>query len=713
MNCPACGTPQPPEARFCMSCGARLSGAGTPAGAGRSTDFENLRRLVPAEYADQLLAAGGAARGERRVVTILFLDVAGSTAMSENLDPEDVMEIMNGAFATLVQPILRYGGTLARLTGDGVLAFFGAPIAHEDDPQRACRAALDILEHARQYGEQLRARRRIDGFNVRVGLNTGLVVVGEVGSDLRVEYTAMGDAVNLAARMESAAEPGTVVLTGHTRELAGNLFAFEDLGSVNVKGKARPVNAYRLIGPAKKTAREPAPSISVGRNGDLARVQAAVDAAVAGRGGLLAITGEPGVGKSRLIAEARAQSPGAEWVTISCASYGQTSSYQSVREILFRLISASEILPDESAYLLDDALRDGVQPDVTPARMRERTVEILRDCIRSRAAEKPLVVVLDDIQWADRPSLEAIAEVLPIVDESPVLFVLSCRPGGETSDIFERILEGRENVRVHVGPLEEREAAQLLDTLLAGHDLPAPARSLILQTAEGNPYFIHEVVRSVIELGLAEGALSGGLPHLSHMAIPTTVRGAIMARLDRLSHQERQILQTAAVIGRAFDADLLVEVLEPAVDRTELDRVLEDLSSRGFIHSAPADSTARGAAFVSESAPHSRHFVGRVQTARGRYIFRDPMTTEVCYKSQLRTRRRTMHRLVGEAMERGCAAGTRSCGVSVLAYHFDKAGEVERAVVYLNRAAENARKIGEVREAEAFERRVLELTKPE
>jgi class 3 adenylate cyclase len=208
---------------------------------------EAIQRLVPREFADRLLATRGQVQAERRIVTILFSDVKGSTALAEALDPEDVMEIIDGAFDALIEPIYRYEGTLARLMGDAVLAFFGAPIAHEDDPERACRAALEIVEGARAYAERLERDRGIADFSVRVGINTGLVVVGEVGSDLRAEYTAMGDAINLAARMEGAAKPGTVLITDETHKLIAPLFETEALGSIEVKGKAEPVSVHRVL----------------------------------------------------------------------------------------------------------------------------------------------------------------------------------------------------------------------------------------------------------------------------------------------------------------------------------------------------------------------------------------------------------------------------------------------------------------------------------
>ncbi len=250
--CPSCDTECLKDAKFCHNCGqSLLSKFGDNLSEQKSSSLtnsrNNLERLMPKEYVDRLLRSKGKMEGERRVVTILFSDVKGSTSLAEDLDPEEVLEIMNGAFEMLIKPITRYGGTLARLMGDAILAFFGAPIAHDDDPYLACRAALDILDGAKTYSEKLQKDRGIEGFAVRVGINTGLVVVAEVGADLRVEYTAMGDAVNIAARMESTAEPHTILITEATKRLVQDKFNLKSMGPISVKGKAKPLNVFRLM----------------------------------------------------------------------------------------------------------------------------------------------------------------------------------------------------------------------------------------------------------------------------------------------------------------------------------------------------------------------------------------------------------------------------------------------------------------------------------
>src|SRR3954452_15014200 len=352
MNCPACGTTNPDGSRFCNACGTQLdANAEAP-----------LDPFLPRELLAKLEAAraGRAMEGERRVVTMLFCDVKGSTAMAETMDPEDWTEIMNGAFERLIAPVYRYEGTLARLMGDAIFAFFGAPIAHEDDPQRAVGAGLDIISGCDSYKGDGRARHGLD-LDVRVGIHTGPVMVGQVGSDLRLEYTAMGDAVNVAARMEQTAEPGTVQVTGETSRLVESVFEVERRGAIEVKGKAEPVEAYTVLRRRHTHGanREMRDSPLIGRIRELDELTRAIEEAQAGRGRIVSIVGEAGLGKSRLIAEARAEwdrrMPDAHtdeelhrgWETWQCVSYDATRPYSQYRRRVARVAGIDDTDPPE------------------------------------------------------------------------------------------------------------------------------------------------------------------------------------------------------------------------------------------------------------------------------------------------------------------------------------------------------------------------------
>jgi len=311
VSCPNCGFRSPADFAFCPKCATALAAPALTAERDTQAMLSHaVERLIPKAFADRLLATRGQVSRERRMVTILFCDVKGSTAMAEQLDPEEVLEIMDGAFDVLIEPVTRHEGTLARLMGDAVLAFFGAPLAHEDDPERAIRAALEITAGAKRYAEVLERERGISGFNVRVGIHTGLVVVGEVGSDLRVEYTAMGDAVNLAARMEQHAPPGGILITHDTYRQVRGVFDVEPQEPLTVKGMAEPVHTCLVLRAKPRAFRKPLRGVEgietrmVGRQAELKHLQDALYAAMEdGALQVATVVGEAGVGKSRLLHE--------------------------------------------------------------------------------------------------------------------------------------------------------------------------------------------------------------------------------------------------------------------------------------------------------------------------------------------------------------------------------------------------------------------------
>ena len=349
MLCPKCQFDCPPDYAFCPKCGRPLTASPEEPVSRLELELqaERLQRLVPREYAERLLGARGQVGRDRRIVTMLFCDIKGSTAMAEKLDPEDVMEIMDGAFDLLIEPVYRYEGTLARLMGDAVLAFFGAPIAHEDDAQRAALAALEIVAGVRRYAARLEEERGIRGFDVRAGIHTGLVVVGEVGSDLRAEYTAMGDAVNLAARLESAAEPGTVLVSEDTHRLIAPLFETVALDPIEVKGRSEPVPVYRVLAareqPGKPRGIPGLESPLVGREAEFAALRKALERLQAGVGGIVTVVGEAGIGKSRLVAEVRkgAVTAPLRWVEGRCLSYGTSIAYLLWLDVLRGLLGVT------------------------------------------------------------------------------------------------------------------------------------------------------------------------------------------------------------------------------------------------------------------------------------------------------------------------------------------------------------------------------------
>ena len=748
-TCTQCGALLPPQAKFCPTCGARVSRDAEAPEKPADKFRKRVGRLMPRTYADQLLASGREMSGERRVVTILFCDIVGSTAMAEQLDPEDVMEIMDGAFDAMIEPIVRYEGTVARLMGDAVLAFFGAPIAHEDDPERACRAALEILNGVQAYGERLEQERGIAGFNVRVGINTGLVVVGEVGSDLRVEYTAMGDAINLTARMESAAEPGTILITEETHKLIAPLFETEAIGPMEVKGKAEPVSAFRVRevkpSPTKPLGIAGLDSPLVGREKEVSALQGAIEGLETGEGAIVTVVGEAGIGKSRLVAEARKRNASGAthgpagttrrlgrashltWVEGRCLSYGSSIAYLLWLDVLRNLLG---VTPEEDQARVRDALHeqvtrlcpdsfDQVYPhlarlmslppelvegltseaeaqeeldDVDGAKLRSNTFLAVERILTSAASQQPLVIVCEDLHWADPTSLDLLEHVLDLTDRVPLLLILVFRPRRDHGSWRLRETVAADDTRHHVdltlAHLTADDTQDLMRNLLGLEALNPALKARIQSRAEGNPFYVEEVVRSLVDAGaIAQDAATGrwvATQEVDRIPIPNTLHGVLMARIDRLGEETKRVLQMASVIGRVFLYQVLAAIAEA---ERRLDDRLVTLQREEMIRE-------------------------RARVPALEYIFKHELTREAAYRGLLRKERRVFHCRVAEALERLFSEPIDE-QLGLLAHHWERAGDAEKATGYLLQAGDQARTLYAHQEAIDYYKRALALLKAE
>lgn len=571
-----------------------------------------LTSAAPAPLMDKMRAAK--LTGERKPVTALFADVVGSTALAESMDAEDWTVIVNQAFELMSAAVFRYEGTIAQLQGDALLAFFGAPLAHEDDPERAVRAALDMVAATDEFAAELKAERGIE-FRIRAGINSGPVMVGNVGSDLRYEYTALGDAVNVAARMQTAAEPGTVVITDRTLRLIAGTFDVDDLGEIEVKGKAEPIHAYRVIGlrsvPERRRGLESVGLSSplVGRDGELDALQSLFQVVAAGRGRLAVVIGEPGIGKSRLMAELRAgigasTPPGdgesaALWIEGRCASYGRTVPYHLVLELVRSMLAipfaAAEhetrellnaalgaLLGDEAAdivpYLahllslpLGGEAAERIQGD--PDFLQGRYVASISRVVRALTAgaggtTRPVVMVAEDIHWADPASVDVLLQLMPLLTPLPVLQLFAGRaetdvPGwrlvSQAQAVFAEAL-----AEIRLAPLSEADSRGLVANLLEIESLPDAVRANILTRAEGNPFFVEEVIRMFIERSAIVRAGDRWMANESIVGveIPETLHGLLLARIDQLPDSAKRSLRVASVIGRQFPVRVLERVLD-------------------------------------------------------------------------------------------------------------------------------------------------------
>jgi class 3 adenylate cyclase len=626
-SCPNCGTVNQASAKFCMNCGTNLSdstqpagfSAETPSGSKKGADprLARLAAATPLALAEKIRASAHLA-GERRVVTALFADVVGSTALAEQMDPEDWTAVMNNAFDRLVPTVYRYEGTIARLMGDALLAFFGAPVAHEDDPVRAVYASLDLIAAARGYSPEVKRKYGID-FAVRVGLNTGPVVVGGVGNDLVYEYTAMGDAVNLAARMQAAARPMSVLITENTYRFIAPVFHVVDLGEVAVKGKSEPVHTYEVTGqkakPGKTRGLAGLESPMVGREAELAALLQTSAAVHAGLGRAVLVTGEAGLGKSRLIDEWKtrawepeepleAESSGElrrtiHWAEGRCLSYGQGLAYHLLIDLLRSLLGVPTTVGEAetrsgllalnkdlfgeanlevypylghllSVELTGEALERVRMLD--PQALQTQYLAALRQLLRALTVRHPLILVLDDIHWADPSSIDLLIKLLPLATEAPLLLCCVTRPDPHSHG-WKLVAAMKETmgaglVEINLQALSDSDSCQLIANLLEIEELPDRIREAILAKAEGNPLFVEEVIRVLIDRGaiVQQNGAWVAQKEIENLEIPDNLQGLLLARIDQLPDEVKRTLRVAAVIGRQFSVKVLEQVLARQIE---------------------------------------------------------------------------------------------------------------------------------------------------
>jgi class 3 adenylate cyclase len=733
-RCPQCAAELPPEAKFCPACGAKVEPAPAPPAAAPGPDelWARLERLMPAGYAERLRQTRGPASAERRLVTILFADVKGSTAMAERLDPEDVLEIMNGAFEGMIAPIFKHDGTLARLMGDAILAFFGAPLSHEDDPECAVRAALEIVANIRGYAQRLEQERGLHGFGVRVGLNTGQVVVGEVGSDLRVEYTAMGDAINLAARMEQAAPVGGVLLAPHTYALVRNLFEIEALEPVMVKGKSEPIPVYLALRARPRAfymaerGFETLETPLVGRASELLLLQEAFnDALEAQQTRLVTLVGEAGVGKSRLLAEFESwlqAQPGKGQVYYARATPEmQAAPYSLLRDLFVRRFAIQESDPPAEAQrrlraglagqmaaeqadligqLVGFDFRAGAGQAAAGLLGAEGSSDLvaaaeadLRQYFRSLASPasaagqaRPAVtlLLLEDLHWADDSALDFIQRWAAETPAARLLIIGLARPV-----FFERRPHWGEGqaayTQVEIRPLSARYSRALVSELLRGlslEALPAELATLLIEGTNGNPYHIEELFKMLVErrvLVAEQEPTKRDEPWTPAWRViperlaglkelPATLTGVLQARLDTLPPAERELAQQAAVVGERF-WDTALAQLNPASSAEKLQDALQALRRRQLI---------------------TEHALSQLQGTR-QFAFKHNLLHAVTYESVLLKTRRAYHAQVAAWLEQ--TAGKRlSEHALLIAEHYERAEQPAKAAELLRQAGDQALK---------------------
>ena len=683
-GCASCGTELPSGAKFCLECGTAVAGA-TP---GKSTAAAPERvplSYTPRHLADKILQSRSALEGERKQVTVLFADVKGSMELAEQLDPEEWHKILERFFAILTEGVHRFEGTVNQYTGDGIMALFGAPIAHEDHAQRACYAALALRDAVRGYANEVRIAHGIP-FGVRIGLNSGEVVVGRIGDDLRMDYTAQGHTVGLAQRMEALAESGHICLSEQTARLVDGYFRLVDLGRIKIKGAGEPVGVFDLegLGPLRTRfdrSRSRGLSKFAGRTAEMATLDAALAQALAGHGQVIGIVADAGTGKSRLCFEfteaCRAQ--GIRVRSTTGVAHGKAVPLLPVHDLyrgIFGItaqddaqsarhkIGGSILAVDEtlvpSLPLLFDFL--GVpDPDkpvaIEPGPDRQRSLlSVLKRLTLARSRREPEVILFEDLHWIDAATELFLENLVDAADASRTLLVVKFRPEFRADWTRRSYYQ-----QLALSPLDARAFGEMLGETLGSDVSLRDLIERIHSRSGGNPFFAEEIVQSLVESGALAGTTGQYqlIRRADALEIPATVQLVLAARIDRLGEREKNALQTASVIGRDFGLTLLRKVA--GLDAGALDESLRALVQAEFLHETAIYPEAQ-------------------------YQFRHPLTQEVAQDSQLRERRAQAHAAVARALI-DLHGNDLDGQAALLAHHYEAAGDAEEAIRWHERAA--------------------------
>ena len=713
MKCFKCQTDNPDAARYCNTCGCDLKQGGDTT----SRKITHLHPYTPKFLIEKILAHKSAIEGERKQVTVFFADVAGFTSMSDKLDPEQVHRVMDGAFRILLDEIHAYGGTINQFTGDGVMALFGAPVAHEDHARRACHAAIAIRNSMVAYHQEVKNALGVN-FQVRIGLNTGPVVVGSIGDDLRADYTATGITVNIAARMESNANPGTVLVSRNTYRQTRANFRYRSLGKIKIKGKGDPLEVYELVDAIERPKSGLDRQIfseMVGREKELNLLEIQVLKAVNGEGSVVNIMGEAGIGKSRLVAELKNREIMNRITLLEgrAMSMGRNLSFHPIIDLLKQWAKIRENDSETAALIkLETAVRrvcseelHEVLPFVaTLMRMKlsgryaqrvegiegealERLIlKNVRDLLIKATELGPLMIVTEDLHWADMSSIELLESLMRLAEKHRVLFVNVFRPGHKkTGDrIVETIKESLPvyYVEIVLKPLNEHLSEILVSNMLNIKGLQSSVIDQIVERSGGNPFFIEEVVRSLIDEGavVAKDGAFEVVAKINSIEIPYTINDVLMARIDRLEERTRNLVKFAAVIGRSFFYKIL----------TEVGRTIEDIDNR-------------------------LSYLKNIQLIRDRrrmeeleYLFKHALAQEAAYESILVQKRKEIHLQVADSIEKVFKERLHEF-YGMLAYHYSKGEDFAKAEEYMIKAGEEALRSSASREALNYYKEALGL----
>jgi class 3 adenylate cyclase/tetratricopeptide (TPR) repeat protein len=677
-----------------------------------------LQRYMPKQLADKIRASGHI-QGERRQVTVLFADLSGFTALAERLDPEEVASVLNDCMKELINAVYQYEGMVNQIIGDCVMAVFGAPVAHEDDAERALRVALAMRERLEAFNK-LWIKTLGEPLTLHMGISSGTVIAGNVGTDQYMSYNVVGDTVNVASRLEGVATGGQILVTQSTYRLTHGIFEFRALEPIRVQGKMDSLAVFELI--EARTQRDTMRGLEglvsplVGREWECKVMGKAMAATKLGRSALILVYGDAGVGKSRLLDEVRScESEGFTWLEGRCFASTQSLSYGPILDLLRRHIGIADkqhVEEQQSALHRHVATNFSGDPQVYSVLaqllalpMAETEAELLKAITRegfrahffaivereliSLAERQPVVVLIEDLHWADASSVDLLAFVLPLLKRIRLTFIISSRSRQEPTSLWKRLgsaLDDCQNqvVEIPLQSLSMDESRSLMEGLLGGDYLPEALASEILNKSEGNPFFLEEVLRSLIESGglaFDNGKWALTTP-VGILRVPDNLQGVLLSRLDRLSEELKQLTQKAAVIGRVFHYRILERIASAS---NSLHEQLASLEISGLIHE-------------------------RCRLPELEFIFKHALTQEVAYQTLLTPARRALHRKVGEALELIFQDRVEEL-VGVLAYHYFSAESWQKALDYSIRSGDAAFRVCAYAEARGHYGRALECLK--
>ncbi len=686
LTCPSCGQPITAGKRFCRSCGAELTAGPPPTGS--APWFASPDAYTPKHLAERILTSRAALEGERKQVTVLFADLKGSMELLADRDPEEARKILDPVLERMMEAVHHYEGTVNQVMGDGIMALFGAPLAHEDHAVRACYAALRMQDSVGTYADEVQ-RSGAMPIQIRVGLNSGEVVVRSVGSDLRMDYTAVGQTTHLAARMEQLAKAGSILIALDTMRLVEGYVQVKPLGRVNVKGVSESVEVYEVLGVAGARTRLQASAARglsrfVGRDAEMTQLRRAFARAESGQGQVVALVGEPGVGKSRLVYEFTHSHRASGWLILESGSvsYGKATAYLPVIELLkayFKVegrddaraarekITGKLLTLDRSLEpmlpaflaLLDVSIENAQWAGLDPLQRRRSMLDAVKGLLLRESQVQPLLLVFEDLHWIDSETQALLDSLIESLPTARLLLLVNYRPeyqhgwGGKTY-----------YGQLRLDPLPPESAGQLLHVLLGDSVDLEPLAQLLISRTEGNPFFLEESVRTLVEMKALigeRGAYTLTKP-LHSLRVPATVQAILAARIDRLLPEDKHLLQTAAVIGKDVPFVLLETITELAPD--ELRAALTRLQAAEFVY-------------------ETRLFPDL------EFTFKHALTHEVAYASLLQERRRGIHARVMEAIERKYPERLVE-HIERLAHHAFRGEVWDQAGRYLRQAGDKA-----------------------